>query len=355
MGLSGEERAAIIQTGGQVGVNALNYRWNKKMNQANQDFAREMYERQRRDALADWQMQNEYNHPLEQMNRLRQAGLNPNLVYGKGADNTAAVVRSSSAPGYQGQPYRMDPSIVSGLVSNYFNIRQQKAQTDNIAANTAVAMAQRNNIESQTAKNIQETARSVFDLEQANQLKDGVIERQKLENQSLNQSININLKDYDLRKMQMDINEARLKLDKAKNEQDIRESKQRINQSVVTTLGIQLNNDYQKLRNAELFPLEKSKLEKDITLLEQTIQNAKTSGGIAELDHMLRMDGINPQDPWYLRMLMQDINKSSKHDEFMDYMNDKYERQKVYKRYNELGGYNGTGFTWEQYKKMYVK
>lgn len=48
------------------------------------NFAREQYERQYADALHFWEMQNEYNHPKAQMERLDKAGLNPHLVYGSG-------------------------------------------------------------------------------------------------------------------------------------------------------------------------------------------------------------------------------------------------------------------------------
>ena len=39
--------------------------------------------------LQMWHMQNAYNDPSQQMARLKAAGLNPNLVYGKGATTTA--------------------------------------------------------------------------------------------------------------------------------------------------------------------------------------------------------------------------------------------------------------------------
>ena len=40
--------------------------------------------------LEQWHRENEYNDPQQQMNRLRKAGLNPNLAYENGLDNTAA-------------------------------------------------------------------------------------------------------------------------------------------------------------------------------------------------------------------------------------------------------------------------
>ena len=54
-----------------------------------------MYDRQRADALADWNMQNQYNSPAEQMKRYKEAGLSPHLIYGQ--THTASPVRSTDA------------------------------------------------------------------------------------------------------------------------------------------------------------------------------------------------------------------------------------------------------------------
>lgn len=48
--------------------------------------------------IANWKMQNEYNLPSNQMQRLKDAGLNPNLIYNNGASNTAGAVSSASKP-----------------------------------------------------------------------------------------------------------------------------------------------------------------------------------------------------------------------------------------------------------------
>ena len=53
----------------------------KNQNQANvaqQRLANEHNEKM-------WRLQNDYNNPMAQMQRLREAGLNPNLVYGQGS------------------------------------------------------------------------------------------------------------------------------------------------------------------------------------------------------------------------------------------------------------------------------
>lgn len=45
---------------------------------------RKQYEREKRDNIAMWHMQNAYNSPVEQMKRLKEAGLNEHLVYQSG-------------------------------------------------------------------------------------------------------------------------------------------------------------------------------------------------------------------------------------------------------------------------------
>lgn len=78
----------------------------------------------------DWQekmynLQNEYNLPSAQMERLNQAGLNPNLVYGDGATTLAASVGSgASASAQQAKIPDLD------ILGSYLNLRQQKENID---------------------------------------------------------------------------------------------------------------------------------------------------------------------------------------------------------------------------------
>jgi hypothetical protein len=65
--------ASILNTGSQVYTNAKNRQW----------------------ALQDWNRQNAFNAPKQQMQRYKEAGLNPNLIYTQ--SNTAAPVRSTDA------------------------------------------------------------------------------------------------------------------------------------------------------------------------------------------------------------------------------------------------------------------
>lgn len=66
---------------------------------AEQD-ANKAYKQQKADALANWNLQNAYNSPVEQMKRLKAAGLNPMLVYGSGnvTGNSSSSIDNVSVP-----------------------------------------------------------------------------------------------------------------------------------------------------------------------------------------------------------------------------------------------------------------
>lgn len=80
--------------------------------------------RQNKRAIDFWNMQNDYNHPRAQMQRLQEAGLNPNLVYGGGVSGASG--RADSI----GQPDKPDLSGVSKGLTNFLQQKAQKAQVD---------------------------------------------------------------------------------------------------------------------------------------------------------------------------------------------------------------------------------
>lgn len=104
-----------------TGANALLQAANNRQQHA---FAREMYTKQRNDSLLDWNMQNQYNSPAEQMARLKKAGLNPNLVYGNGATATSgSMPRASSASTPNTNAPRLDSPNFMGI----YDLQMRKA------------------------------------------------------------------------------------------------------------------------------------------------------------------------------------------------------------------------------------
>lgn len=111
----------------QAGSEALNGVFGMLTNRQNKKNALEMYSRQRNDALTDWNSQNEYNSPAAQMQRYKDAGLNPHLIYGQ--SHTAAPVRSVNAE----TPKAQAPQINGGAItSSYFDTKLKGQQVNNM-------------------------------------------------------------------------------------------------------------------------------------------------------------------------------------------------------------------------------
>lgn len=130
--------ASLISAGASVASTAGNAASTAANNKKSRRFAEKMYARQRADALSDWERENAYNSPAAQMERLRAAGLNPNLVYGNGATAEGGSVRSSQAPHWSPEAPQIDLSGIGTELGRYHQIRLQGAQIDNLAAAKAV-------------------------------------------------------------------------------------------------------------------------------------------------------------------------------------------------------------------------
>jgi len=111
-----------INAGSQLGTNSSQL-----------SYAKEMYDKQRADALADWNMQNQYNSPKEQMARFKEAGLNPNLIYGQMSNSP--VVRTSSPQSYNPTAPQVDLTRPAGMaIDAYYDSQLKTTQTDNLKA-----------------------------------------------------------------------------------------------------------------------------------------------------------------------------------------------------------------------------
>jgi hypothetical protein len=106
-----------------------------------------------------WERENAYNAPAAQMQRLRDAGLNPHLVYGKGSvvGNT-----STSGPKYQAPresyEYQNPVANLGPILSEAADLAIKSAQMDNIKAQTEATRTKTalDVIRKDTTKSIQE-------------------------------------------------------------------------------------------------------------------------------------------------------------------------------------------------------
>lgn len=120
-GLSGLADTAISGLGSWMSYGA-----NKKMADYQFDKDVEM-----------WNMSNQYNSPKEQMARLREAGLNPNLVYGNGN----AIIPAQQAPKFT--PAKADYKLQApDVLSKYMQLEMNQAQIPLINAQTTKTLAE---------------------------------------------------------------------------------------------------------------------------------------------------------------------------------------------------------------------
>lgn len=100
-----------------------------------------------------WQMENEYNKPINQMARLEEAGLNPNLVYSSGANALGGSMGSVSQPSAAG----LDLNPL-GDMANYqsiMNMMSQEKQTISATKNANELTKADLEIKEQQALNLQ--------------------------------------------------------------------------------------------------------------------------------------------------------------------------------------------------------
>lgn len=127
---------------GGLASNLLNASAQRRENRRQEAFSREMWEKQGQREIDYFNMQNAYNDPSAVMDRLKNAGLNPNLVYGNGSSTMAAAsVSPKQAHGISPSPARYDlGSLVTqqlALKQMNANIARTEAETKAIEARTA--------------------------------------------------------------------------------------------------------------------------------------------------------------------------------------------------------------------------
>jgi len=127
----------IIAAAGIVGAADLigNAVGNATTNSANRKLAEYSYQKD----LEQWNRANEYNSPVKQMERLSQAGLNPNLVYGGGS--STGNTTTATSPRYN--PPTIDrrvPSAGSRGLGDYVNM--QNAQQNMLKTQAQIPLIQ---------------------------------------------------------------------------------------------------------------------------------------------------------------------------------------------------------------------
>lgn len=266
--------------------NRRNRKYQTEQNQKDREFAREQYAVQRGDALSDWAREAAYNSPEQQMNRLRQAGLNPHLVYGKGADATMGSVSSSNygnqsqqAPQDRLNPVTEGVTMGGTLAMQTQNVLRSQAETDNLHKLNQVYTQDALLKAAQTSKTMQDTFTGEFALNQQKAMNDEIIKRQQLIN---NQIIS------DTQNKQAQTNYT-------------------ITQDNVAKL-MAAPNKQKVLNEILLSKLQQAKTEQEVENIKRLIKLNESEDIIKQYEIDLNKKGTSKSDPAYQQIFMRGIN-----------------------------------------------
>ena len=124
--------SALVAGGTSLIGGLLGHKGQSDANKANLQIAREQM--QWNEDM--WNKQNEYNTPAAQIQRMRQAGLNPALMYTQGNVGNAGEVRGYSTPSMQNTlaPIGAGIADIGDAMMRLEMLKQQRAQTEYMKA-----------------------------------------------------------------------------------------------------------------------------------------------------------------------------------------------------------------------------
>lgn len=265
-----EALAAGITAAGQLANAGLQ----GSMNQATRKWNERMYNTQRADALADWMRQNEYNHPMAQMQRLKDAGLNPNLVYGKGADAMSGQsIRGTDVKSWNPQAPSFDTgSIVRNALFAGVDLKAKDANvrnTEQVIANNK-------------AKEEETKARTINIL--------GNTEKTALQNKRYNELVD----------SQLSAMNARTRQAQAQTDQTLTRTEQ-LKMIFTPTLQKAVQDVLQSR-------LTQAKTIAETNLIKKQIENVGKDLDLKQLDTDLKKLGIQPGDNMFMRIGARILN-----------------------------------------------
>lgn len=257
---------AAVQAGGNILSTVVSAAATARQNRLAREYADKAYSRERADALTDWERQNAYNSPAAQMQRYRDAGLNPHLIYGQ--QNTAGDLRNVDMQ--SGQFRTPDFSGIARAGSFLHDAQDYEikaAQLDNLRADNTVKLEQALLTRAQTDQYQANTERSRFDLGFETELRSTSADLRRENLRSLRQGMNLALN--------ADERAA------AQNASSLKEAGERI-------LNMRVQRAHANV---------------DIDRLRSEIHNKNLSSRLSELEIELREKGITSSMPIYWQVL----------------------------------------------------
>lgn len=254
------------------------------LNRRNRRFAVNMYERQLRDQRANWDLQNAYNSPEAQMQRYRDAGLNPALMYGQGNSGNASPIQGADVQNPQTRSPEWGNMIsapATAYLSTMYDLDMKAAQTSNVRAQNTVILLEALLKARDVEKRGLDIERGRFDLQFDRELRDVSADAKREALRQLQAQVQMTLDENERRALQVST------------------SVQEAGERMANLRENRLNMRIQRTKDqAEIGRLtaERDRIRQSIALMQK-------DGVLKDLDIELRRQGINPQDPMWARIV----------------------------------------------------
>lgn len=205
---------------------------------------------------AQWRRENEYNSPTAQMSRLREAGLNPNLVYGQSV--SGATGQAGPAP--QSKAHEIDNPLQD--IQKFADVTQTQPQINNLRTQNTVMEQEAILKAAQTAKLGTDNAKGKFDLGLAKELRDTSMQAAKA-----------NLRHMEAQSIQKELDNS---------------VKSQSKKAIIKDLY------YKAEMSAE------------------SLKGEKLLNNLRQLEVELKRIGIERNDPWYFRIIGRHLDEANK-------------------------------------------
>lgn len=266
---------ALLGAGTSAAGGLLNSFSQAQQNRDSQIFSKQLYERQYRDNIAFWNMQNEYNSPQAQMKRFQDAGLNPHLIYSQGNPGNAGSISTPDVQSPQFRSPEWGGAVQAGgltYLNNIYDLDIKQAQAENLRAQNTVIHQDALLKMAQTASTLTGEEKSRYFLDFERDLAEVSAEARREQLRQLKTNIDLSINE-DARKA-------------ALNASNVSEAASRM----------------------ESMALSRAQTKAETTRIRELTNSARYDNILKDLEIGLRKQGINPQDPMWARVVGRVLN-----------------------------------------------
>jgi len=252
--------------------NNKNIKMQEHTNIDNRNFQREMTDKERAWNIEDRDFNNAYNTPAQQMQRYKEAGLNPHLIYGQGTPALSEAPRATTTHASDQKAPRIDNNFMVPIMQGFMDM----VRTNNLQAQTQLLEKQQEVAQSTINLNTVRTSSEQWQMDKSRDFAslDKALLEEAVRNKAANTEVQVANAQFTL-----DANERAERMTKAnlaKNTQEI--------------LNYQLGREMTR---------------KQLDQLDQLIETGKLDQKLKQFEVELSKAGVSKSDPAYYKILAE--------------------------------------------------